>query len=517
MDLEQRLSSVISELQSVNSQIASHDRKTDTAIQENIDSQRSQYNKSKQEKVRKLNEFIDSKKAECLDLIKVPSREPICEVHLIEDVLHSLLPSELISNYEADYKKNFKSDSDAFKLYTKTLDKASALSKGSRILKFFLSDKTENFTNNSIAGKGIAVLTVVILLKPEFYLLLISLSALLAYMEGKKIKEVLDNLSSVKDYVNATYDTEAFASEAAKAERYVVNFFEDLRKSKLSEINSNEFKIDSSTVEAIKRRMASLKERLLKDKEKLEKTIESLRTEIERQKDEIERRRKEKEERTNKIIQEAYEITWGNEWLNSIVLGVTPYFDIISTENVKGNVIYTAKSIEPLQQFCKDYAMQCAVKMHPDMSTSLIIDHKYMGGSLIDLSNLDKKILRLEYIAERADEEYSKLSNNIIERTGSAIATTGDIENYNNIMRSYDSVGLNYIIVHIFGLNKLNEALNNALRSGPRAGYFFKIYLTTEELKFIYKDLDRLVISKVGIVSDSVKLGGFNLLDNLVK
>ena len=49
-------------------------------------------------------------------------------------------------------------------------------------------------------------------------------------------------------------------------------------------------------------------------------------------------------------------------------------------------------------------------------------------------------------------------------------------------MASFDAPGENFVVVHVFGLSAFNSQLISNMRNGGRVGFFFKFYLTVEEL-----------------------------------
>ena len=300
---------------------------------------------------------------------------------------------------------------------------------------------------------------------------------------------IFRNLHSVKLFLNTVYDEDIFLEDKNDIMSFVDEFMEETKQKYLLEVNSHKFAMDPEVLRRI--------DEAAEDKKKNLNATISMRSQ------ELERSRKTYEELAKKLTttQDAYKtaldklrdnafktLAWKHEWLESVLIDITESYTKITAKNSKSNTLFYAKNLEDLQNMGHTILFQNMLAMHPSYAGQVVIDYKYNGGKLVPYASLEKIIVDVCTSPEDIEKRVSRLTGDVRARCANILASCESIDEFNQLMSTYDAPGEAYSIVHVYGCRTFNEEWMQFIRNGPKVGIFFKIYLTTKELVEIAKD-----------------------------
>ena len=270
---------------------------------------------------------------------------------------------------------------------------------------------------------------------------------------------------------------------------YVDAFLEETRDDYIADVKSREFKMNQSLLDDLVAKTEANKQRLdasiLAKRQKLDMARDRA-ADLLRQLDEASKRKEE-------LAKGAYakflgKIQWEHKWADSMLLDVTKDNRVIGCKWLRANTLYYSKSGDSLQTFLHLVAYQSLLRMHPSYANQVLIDYKHYGGKLVPFSKLLPAIFQLCAHAEDIEKKMSRIGTDIRSRCDTILQSCESIESFNELMSSYGVGGESFVVVHIVGLSSITNELAMFFKNGPKVGYFFKIYLTSEELNKIGKD-----------------------------
>lgn len=419
------------------------------------------------------------------------------EIRDLEDHLMEVYPPDLIADYVCLNPIPVSDDAEAYKLYSSVEGMVAGLSQrnvAATVFKF-LSDLLEQASEVPSVGikAGLimfALFAGLLVFSPFLFIVLFTSLGLLSGGHGLFVHKLLRRLYSVKLYIQDNYDVDAFMEDKGDILRSVDDFLHTAKEEALGIVNARQFdpsSVDTSGIE----KTADLETIRLKAAIDIKnKELETVRQGLASVLEQLEALQKEDAAKAEKARTEALtEITWKNEWMNTVFLEVTPEKQVKVFKYAKGNSIYYGADIEQLKNLSRLIVIQSVLHMHPDISSNIVLDYKYNGGTLTQFSIMPARCLKLAYSENDLQSQEDSILRKIRARTNNVLSSSESIEEYNNLMHEYGSAGEYYLTVHIFGLEKCSVQLRNNIVNGPRVGVYYKLYLTQEELIELGEDL----------------------------
>lgn len=418
------------------------------------------------------------------------------EIQDLEDHLMEIYPRGLVEDYICLNPLVFEDDSEAYQVYSSVEETIIGLGQNNLAGAIFsgLSSLLDTAAENTGFGAKIALVVLAVLvgtliLSPFLFLFIFSVLGVVGAVQGIVIRGSLRKLYSVKLYLNNAYDEDIFAQDKGDIMASVDSFLVTAEEQYREAVESEVYHFDESLFQSIDKQLALDKQRLESAKDLKNQELVTRQQELEaiiKKLEELE----EQERKYSELARKKFmgEITWNKEWLSQIFLDVTPEHKVKVMPFAKGNSLYYSRDINSLKNLSRLVVFQSMIQMHPDFSCSFVLDYKYNGGDVAQFVNTPKRILNVCYSEDDLQKQSEFISNEIRLRTSNILGTCQSIEDYNKLMAEYGSSGEYYVVVHIMGLNSFSSQLLSNIRNGPRVGYFYKIYCTTEELQELSED-----------------------------
>lgn len=418
------------------------------------------------------------------------------EVESLERTLQSFYPADLVHSYIPLYQVEPCDDGEAYKLYTSAergaarLRSATLSTKIYSAVRFILLKTSKEGTSGTIPTLVFSgVILLCLLFFPFLFLSCFTVLGTVSIIHGMLSRKILDNIYSVKKFLNATYDEDIFQEDTRVVMADVRSILDRVKQEYQTNISGRVFTHDERKIEEIRQ---SIKRQI----EVLSQKVSNLQVELDSKKSEaadligkLEEYNKAQEERAKTAQKEFLEtVDWKYEWLQNIFLDITKDNRIIGCKWSPCNSIFYSNSFSTLQTFWQLAIYQGMLHMHPDFAGQVVLDYKYMGSNLMQFSAVKSSLFSLLFEKEDINAEIERIKSDIRARCANILKSCENLEAFNKLMATYDSTGEAYVIVHICGLQSVTENLLNFLRNGPKVGYLFKIYLTLEELVSIGGD-----------------------------
>lgn len=422
--------------------------------------------------------------------------------------LEQAYPPGLIDNYSCEQLTEYEDDGEAFEDYQRLEKLSSSLGGHTNQESLFdkLSDifiavaesadgdddgvtgnKRDIIIGSSIAG-ALVLFTVFV---PFIVLFGLAVIAGVGLIQGIKTRQVLQKLYSIRKYLNQAYDRDVFQEDKTSIMEEVDTFLRGVESDYIEEVKQKEFVFDEHLRDDIERRRVDEFESIKSKIQALTNLINSKERDINKMNDEISKFEEEERQRAAKLREEYFsKICLDFAWLDNILIDITTDNRIKTTPNYKGNTLYYSTSGDSIQKFAKLYIFQVLLRSHTDYLSSVILDYKYMGGELLQFQGLPPNSCRLCFNQEDIDQRVDVMNNDMRARASNILSTCTNLEEFNKLMSEYGSTGENFWIVHVFGLPTVTEEFKFFLKNGSKVGYFFKLYLTTSEIKDVYDSLD---------------------------
>lgn len=418
------------------------------------------------------------------------------EVKDLEAQLEELYPRELLSNYTCSNPITFRDEGEAYNAYAYVERNVVRLSQGTALGSLFT-----NITNlldticssDGAVGKVslgfVALFMLSFVLAPFLFLTVFSIVGITSMVHGAFVNSLFKNLYSVKMFLNNVYDEDIFQDDKTDIMEGVDEFLDTTEQEYCAEIDAREFVMNPKILEDYDRQVRDAKQSLEARIMSKQQQIEDSKKRAAELLEQLETAMKKREEAAKEAYTKYLDtITWKHEWMGSVLLEVTQDKRIIGCKWLQGNTLYYGKALDNLQQFQQLAVYQGVLHMHPSYCGQVFIDYKYMGGRLVPFSRLKPVICELAYNADDIEKKMNRMRTDIRARTDSVLQSCSSIEDFNQLMSTYGVSGESYVIVHICGLSNISAELRMMLKNGPRVGYFFKIYMTIDELENVAKD-----------------------------
>lgn len=455
------------------------------------------FNKKKATRLNAINAAVEKKRVavdELLDTFPDLETKEFAgryEVRDLEDHLMEVYPPHLIQEYMCMNPISFNDDKEAYRVYSSVEETIIGMQQGNFSGSVFttLSDILNQAADQPQVGMKVALFVVIgvgamLFFSPFLFLTLFTALGVGSALQGIHVRQALRKLYSVKLYLNNAYDEDIFRENKEEIMHSVDDFLEEARQSYTDIVSQMQFQFDESILADLdkqadveRKRLTSAKD--LKNQELIakQKELESLIAQLEK----LEEEEKKRAEVARKTF--MGDVTWKKEWLDHIFLEVTPSNKVKVMPFSKGNSLYYSKDVDALKTLSRLIVFQCMIHMHPNLVSEYVLDYKYNGGELIQFVSVPDRIIKIAYTDDDIEKNSNSINNDIRARTNNILGSCQSIEEYNKLMAEYGSSGEYYVLVHVFGLEGMSAVLQSNIRNGPRVGYFYKFYLTVEELQ----------------------------------
>lgn len=425
------------------------------------------------------------------------------EVKDLESHLMEVYPREMVQDYVCMNPLILDDDEEAFRLYSSVESMVMSLSRGGTLTSKIFSGITaglEKLTDDPRIGLKVVPAVVLGYIAGMFFLPFVflfgfTLLGIASAAQGMFVKGLLRKLYSVKLYLNTSYDEDIFADNKFTIMRSVDDFLAEAKMQYFAYLDGRQFVYDKTAEERMEHDYTVTKKRLEQTRDLSHTSIQKLQAELDALAEQIDAlEAAEKAEAANARVEYLETVTWKKEWLSRIFVDITPENKKMMLPFTKGNTLFYAKDDEPLKEFSRLAVLQCMLHMHPDYATQVVLDYKYMGGYLTQFFTLAGKCVKMCTSDEEIHAQQDIITNEIRARTKNILSSSANLDAFNELMSSYGSTGEYYAIIHIFGLETLNNNMLSWFKNGPRVGYLFKFYWTYEELQALKDSLPLPVI-----------------------
>lgn len=457
------------------------------------------FNRAQQAREAQIKDICSSMKQRVEDLIdtfpdlKTKEFAGKYEVKAVEEALADAFGDDLVVSFVPLRYRAIEEEKYAYRAYTRAETRSSSL-KYSGVVSWVYNTLNDALLENAVGRRipvAMGVLAILFVVSPFAFVAVLSSIGITSLVQGIRARSALNDLYHVKDFLNNAYDTDIFQEDKSSIMADVESHLEETQEEYLQIVRQNKFEMNPSVLRDIDEEFNRLAESL---KAKVAVTDQQIQELMNRQ----ERFALEHEDLKNKIAEQSArfkekaftEIDWQYKWIERVVYDVNLESGSISTCNLSQcNSIYLAKNLNHLKSFWQLCIYQAMLRMHPMYASQVVLDYKYGGSNLLPFTRVGSSILHLAYDKETIDKKLDSIKSDIRSRSGTILTTCANLDEFNEIMKSYDSYGESYVIVHLFGLKAIPETLQDMMRNGPRVGYFFKLYFTNAEAEQIVDDV----------------------------
>lgn len=434
------------------------------------------------------------------------------EVRALEKALSEVYPREFCENYICTNVIKFPTESRAYTAYTSAERHIASLKQGhlagslfNGINKALQTVCRKDSAAGPVALGIIAIFILLLFLKPFAFLFLLVVSAVIAGIQGVYVRSIFRRLYSVKAFLNQTYDNDIFQQDKADIMDAVAEFINGVKDEYLKKLEANEFVMDKEKLAEIERQARANYEKLNMQVEGKKQLLENLRKDVEIKLQQLEQAEQERKTGASKT-RERYlsTITWEHKWLDQILIDITPDFVVKGAKWQKCNSLYIARELTNLETFAQLAIYQSMLHMHPAFCSQIVLDYKYMGSNLVQFSKVNSSVFSLFVDREEIGKKLEAIKSDVRLRCTNILQSCSDIEAFNQLMATYDSPGESYVLVHIFGLETITADMLSLFKNGPKVGYFFKLYLTKEEMTELQKEFPFEDFGELSEITDLV-------------
>lgn len=334
--------------------------------------------------------------------------------------------------------------------------------------------------------------------------------AVLQFRSTYNVKRFLNLYASILENIGYGENADIVRNSREDIISQVSTYIESCENEYIEKIDNIQYKEDYARISTFKEKLQNelVAKRVRIDK--LKSNIDLQSKEVERIQAELERLEQERAKQLLTLEQRYLtfdNIQWSENLPEDIYLGKNKKGTPVLFPVIHGNMLFVSQEQDYLFEFVKLFVMQIMMKVHPDYVSQSILDYKYMAGNLQQFMNLPQRSISIFLEKEKIDSKLSDFNIDVLARNRNILRSVNSIEEFNALMREYDSVGECYIFIHIFGLQQVNELYTNLLRNGPKVGYYFYIYLTMEEFKELKSEILLDLIQEYYFIGDMPGVG----------
>ncbi len=478
-------------------------------LQQSKDSARAKaqadYQKKRESKVARINSAVAKKRDDASKLIDTFTElEPTefagkVEIQELEDHLAEVYPDQMILNYVCMNPIDITSDEEAYRIYSSIEAGIMSTSKGGKFSGAIFNGLTNMLnviTDKPNVGSKILIAipllyAVFLIFAPFLLLTAFAVMGITSAIHGFAIKSLLRKLYSVKLYLNASYDEDIFRQDKDDVMCQVDAFLDAAKEYALNALNEDEFHYDESIDRQLEHKADIERKRLEQSRELNNSQLEQVKEELAKLVEQIDALNEEEAKRAQTAKKEFLgTVKWERKWIDYLFVDVTNENKVMMLPFVKANSCYFSKDAEALKAFSRLVTFQCMLRMHPEYASQVVLDYKYMGGELTQYLSLEANAcIKMCFTEEDTKKQQELITNDIRARTKNILASSASLDDFNELMKTYNANGEYYVITHIFGLTSINTDMLNWFRNGPRVGYIFKFYWTVQEMQNLKDNL----------------------------
>lgn len=434
------------------------------------------------------------------------------EIKSLEDHLITLYPAEFVENYRCSNAQEFEDESDAYQVYTSAEHRVASM-KQRNIASAIFTGLTNLMTNASeVGGMGakvgliaVGLLFLVTMLQPFLMLTLYSAVGIVAALQGKYVATILQQIYAVKQFLNDEYNEDIFQHDKNDVMEEIRDFLSQVQADYAGDI-------DAKTFTPPKDKLAAIDQKAERDIADADATIAVKLQALEFQKQAAAEKLAEYEKAIEARKQAAQNargkylntFEWKNAWYDTLFLDVNSEDKIIACPWTRQNTLYYSRNIDMLQQFSQLAIFQNVMHVNPTFANQVVLDHKYMGGNLQPFTRLPAIVIDVCVEPEKIANKMASINVDVRARCNNILQSCASIEDFNELMSTYDATGESYVTVHVFGLSSFSQEMRLIMKNGPKVGYYMKIYMTTDELSAQAKDFPFDDVPELVEVTDKV-------------
>lgn len=498
---EKRLADITTEVSNAEQKLQELIQSQEAKINNLLEEQQNIFAKKQNDVLMRIQSAIQEQKQAVSEIVERNLEDDITAVdNMIEESgaitsIYTVLTEEQIQAYEPFDRTSITSEEE-LEIAIRRLAKMSAkLSKQINYSSLFSLiqkvkapiDKEGNEGQKYLAYLLILFVTVSMMIFASSALLFIyTLLGIYSYVQSRKIANVLNLYDSIIQYCENDTLKEKKESVSDFISESTDSFFYEVENEYSDIVKSKKFKADEKELTALKNALKSEIENAKTNVLQLKEEYSLCQKEVSRIQAELEKQEQEKLknlEEIEKFYLDYSKVHWEKKLLENIYLGRGKKNEPTLLPIEKDNTLYLSDESNNLFDFARLFILQMLMHVNPDYLVQIVLDYKYMGGNIQPFLALPNRCLSLFMEQDKITEKITSMQEEIFARNSNILKSVNSIEDFNNLMATYNATGESYVFVHIFGLQTLNDTLKHFLRNGPKVGYFFNIYLTMEEFK----------------------------------
>lgn len=500
---QKRLADVTTEVSSAEQSLQQLIQSQEGRINSMLREQQNAFSKKQNYVLSRIQDAIQQQKQEVTKIVERNLEEDIAAVDsMIEESgainsIYTVLTEQQIQAYEPFNRTPISDEEDLERAVRKLTRMSSKLTKQINYVSLFSLIRKIKAPIEEEGNEGKKYLTYLLILAITVAMMIFASSILLSvytflgiysFVQSRKIANVLNLYDSIMQYC----ESDSLREKKDSINDYITestdSFFSEVEKEYTDMVTSKKFKANEKEVNSIKNALKTeienAKANLLKLREEqsiCKKEVARIEAELEKQEqDKI----KELEE-LERFYLDYSKVNWEKKLLESIYLGRGKKNEPVLLPIEKGNALYLSNESTDLFELARLFILQMLMHVNPDYLIQIVLDYKYMGGNLQPFLSLPNRCLSLFMEQDKIAEKITSMQEEIFARNSNILKSVNSIEDFNNLMATYNATGESYVFVHLFGLQSINDTLKHFLRNGPKVGYFFHLYLTMDEFKVL--------------------------------
>lgn len=503
---EKRLAEITVEVSNAEQKLQELIQSQEAKINNLLEEQQNIFAKKQNDVLMRIQSAIQEQKQAVSEIVERNLEDDIAAVdNMIEESgaitsIYAVLTEEQIQAYEPFDRTSITSEEE-LEIAIRRLAKMSAkLSKQINYSSLFSLIQKVKAPIDEEGNEGQKYLAYLLILFVTVSMMIFASSALLfiytllgiySYVQSRKIANVLNLYDSIIQYCENDTLKEKKESVSDFISESTDSFFYEVENEYSDIVKSKKFKADEKELTALKNALKSEIENAKTNVLQLKEEYSLCQKEVSRIQAELEKQEQEKLknlEEIEKFYLDYSKVHWEKKLLENIYLGRGKKNEPTLLPIEKDNTLYLSDESNNLFDFARLFILQMLMHVNPDYLIQIVLDYKYMGGNLQPFLALPNRCLSLFMEQDKITEKITSMQEEIFARNSNILKSVNSIEDFNNLMATYNATGESYVFVHIFGLQTLNDTLKHFLRNGPKVGYFFNIYLTMEEFKALHSE-----------------------------
>lgn len=503
---EKRLADITTEVSNAEQKLQELIQSQEAKINNLLEEQQNIFAKKQNDVLMRIQSAIQEQKQAVSEIVERNLEDDITAVdNMIEESgaitsIYAVLTEEQIQAYEPFDRTSIASEEELERAIRRLAKMSAKLSKQINYSSLFSLIQKVKAPIDEEGNEGQKYLAYLLILFVTVSMMIFASSALLfiytllgiySYVQSRKIANVLNLYDSIIQYCENDTLKEKKESVSDFISESTDSFFYEVENEYSDIVKSKKFKADEKELTALKNALKSEIENAKTNVLQLKEEYSLCQKEVSRIQAELEKQEQEKLknlEEIEKFYLDYSKVHWEKKLLENIYLGRGKKNEPTLLPIEKDNTLYLSDESNNLFDFARLFILQMLMHVNPDYLIQIVLDYKYMGGNLQPFLALPNRCLSLFMEQDKITEKITSMQEEIFARNSNILKSVNSIEDFNNLMATYNATGESYVFVHIFGLQTLNDTLKHFLRNGPKVGYFFNIYLTMEEFKALHSE-----------------------------